>query len=561
VTDIAVATTSPVAADPRYQGGLPARALVLLLLCTCIAPLAIAQVSVDRGTNMSVDVSSDGRLAIDLLGDVWIVPGGGGEARQLTQNLQSIRRPRWSSDGSRIVYSAVSGDHQGIWIYDLGSGESRKISAESSLDLYPSWHPDGQRILYSSTAHDSGIDLWEIDLPTGLRWRISDRPGDETEAAWSADGEDLVYVHFQNGTWSLILRERSEPEEVLVRSSEKIAAPSFRPDGSLITYLQEGVTGTAINMVILSRPRLVRTYATDEQFALAPVSWLDRNRMFYSADGQIRQRLFDSWTSSPLNFRATIQPVVEPSVNRVRPTFEWLDEPTGSLAIHAFRLFDGLGDGYQYDKDILIERGRIKAVEDHRDRPGSIVVDLGDLTILPGLIDADARLPGSFGPSHGPDLLTMGITTIVARHADGARLNALWSGKETPGPRLLDAALWQTGQMPAPDRDITAAVVTSRSTGLPTGESLPNEFRAMQMAGLTPQQILRGKGVNAAGALLADPYIGRIATGAAADLIFVDGDPLTSVRDALNVVAVVRNGRFYSISGLIDRAKSAESVE
>ena len=29
----------------------------------------------------------------------------------------------------------------------------------------------------------------------------------------------------------------------------------------------------------------------------------------------------------------------------------------------------------------------------------------------------------------------------------------------------------------------------------------------------------------------------------------------------LNVVAVVRNGRFYSVSGLFDRAKRAESVD
>ena len=69
------------------------------------------------------------------------------------------------------------------------------------------------------------------------------------------------------------------------------------------------------------------------------------------------------------------------------------------------------------------------------------------------------------------------------------------------------------------------------------------------------------EGANAAGALLADPYLGRIATGAAADLILVDGDPLTTLSHALHVVAVVRNGRFYSVSGLIDRVKSVESVQ
>ena len=46
-----------------------------------------------------------------------------------------------------------------------------------------------------------------------------------------------------------------------------------------------------------------------------------------------------------------------------------------------------------------------------------------------------------------------------------------------------------------------------------------------------------------------------------ADLILVDGDPLAAVDDALKIIAVVRNGRFYSVAGLIDRAAAATSVE
>jgi imidazolonepropionase-like amidohydrolase len=67
--------------------------------------------------------------------------------------------------------------------------------------------------------------------------------------------------------------------------------------------------------------------------------------------------------------------------------------------------------------------------------------------------------------------------------------------------------------------------------------------------------------VNAAAALAVDPQLGRIATGAVADFILVDGDPLRQVDDLLHVVAVVRNGRFFSVAGLIERAASAENVE
>jgi dipeptidyl aminopeptidase/acylaminoacyl peptidase len=535
------------------------RALILLILTFSFE--ASAQITITRGANLSVDAARDGRLAIDLRGDLWIVPGGGGDARQLTRDLKSVQRPRWSPDENQLVYSAVVDGQQGIWIHELGSGEMRYLSSQTNFDLHPSWHPDGQRILYSSDVNGGGFDLWEVDIPTGLRWRISNRPGDETEGAWSADGRDLVYVNHQESRWSLILRRHSQPEEVLLTSSEKLAAPTWRPDGSLISFFRSGAAETSLEMVILSDPRLVRSYASNEQFVVSPVSWLDRHRMYYSANGQIRQRLFNSWSSSPLQFRAIIQPEVVTTVRRERPLLPWPEEPKGRLVIHASRLFDGVNAGYQHNKDIVIAGGRISAVAEHEERVGSIVIDMGDLTIIPGLIDADARLPGLLTPSHGPDLLTTGVTTIVTSHPDIQRLNALWAGKEKPGPRMLDAEKWQPGPTPRPELDVTAAVVTSRSTGLATGEALATQLRTMQIAGLTPEQTLRGMGVNAAGAMLADPYLGRIATGAAADLVFVDGDPLSNINHLLNVVAVVRNGRFYSISGLFDRAKSAESVE
>jgi hypothetical protein len=347
----------------------------------------------------------------------------------------------------------------------------------------------------------------------------------------------------------------------LLTSQEKIAAPTWRPDGSLISFFKSDANTTTLEVVILSSPRLIRSYATNEQFVVSPVSWLDRHRMYYSANGQIRQRLFNSWTSTPLQFRATIQPAVVAAVRRERPILQWPDEPKGTLVIHAARFFDGVNAGYQHDKDIVIEGGRIASVTEHVERPGSIVIDMGDLTILPGLLDADARLPGQLSASHGPDLLTMGVTTIVGSHPNLEALNSIWAGKEIPGPRMLRADQWQPGPTPRPELDVTAAIVTSRSTGLPTGEALATQFRAMQVAGLTPEQTLRGMGVNAAGAMLADPYLGRIAIGAAADLVFVDGDPLSNISHVLNVVAVVRNGRFYSVSGLFDRAKRAETVD
>jgi len=86
-------------------------------------------------------------------------------------------------------------------------------------------------------------------------------------------------------------------------------------------------------------------------------------------------------------------------------------------------------------------------------------------------------------------------------------------------------------------------------------------FLALAAAGLEGEHVLRAAGVNAATALNIGPKLGRLAPGSVADLVIVDGDPLQTPSDLAKVVGVVRNGRFYSAIGLIERAQAAVGVE
>ncbi len=548
---------------------MPIRRVTFAVLLTILStPMASADVTVTRGNNLSVSVASDGRMAIDLLGELWIVPSSGGDALQLTQDLRSAQRPRWSPDASALTFQASIEGTASILLFDIKTRTSRALTDASSTSKQPTWHPSGERIAYSAYSDQTGFDLWEVDVATGLTWRLSSAVSNELEPAWSADGRDLVYVTEHNGSWSLVLRQQGRSDEKLLSSNFPISAPSFRPDGSLITYLQASAMPVAgrntprkLNMVILSTPRLVRTLANNDSFDNSPISWLDRMRMIYSASGEIRSRHFDEWRSRNLHFRAAHTPPPAPRRNRERPVLAWPNEPSGELIIHAERLFDGLSDAYQLDVDILIRGGKVAAIDSHSVHSGGITIDMGDLAVIPGLIDADARLASGLRASHGPDILTTGVTTVVGHSNRANELSVLWTAKNIPGPRLLDASELALGLLPRPELDVTAAVATSRMVGGLSGHSLAAQIALLIEAGLSAPQTLRSLGVNAAAALQLDPYLGRIAIGASADLVFVDGDPLSDARDALNVVAVVRNGRFYSVSGLIDRAKAAENVE
>ena len=183
--------------------------LSLLALLGCVAPAA-AQLVLTEGTNLSVDVAPDGRIATDLLGGIWIVPMNGGPAEPLAKGLLPAARPRWSPGGDAIVYQARTGSQQQLWRYDFATNASVNISAGNYFDQHPDWHPDGSRVVYSSERRDTGFDIWETDLQTGLSWRLTNLPGDETEPAWSADGEDLLFVYAHDEQWSLLLRRRGK---------------------------------------------------------------------------------------------------------------------------------------------------------------------------------------------------------------------------------------------------------------------------------------------------------------------------------------------------------------
>ncbi len=639
---------------------------------------AQGQVTLTEGTNFTVDAAVDGRLAIDLLGSLWILPPSGGTAESITSGLLPVKRPRWSPDADALVYQARSSNREQLWLFRFDESAPQKISDSEYFDQHADWHPDGERLVYSSARNDSGFDIWELDLPTRLTWRLTDLAGDESEPTWSADGQDLVYVHRYDGKWSLMLRSHGEPDEALVTSETRLSAPAWRPDGSLLTFQRHGDDGLSIDMVILSEPRLERTFISGEDIFVAPVVWLDRQQLLYTANGHIRKRMFNSWTSTTVPFRATIgQPEQHKAESRPQRELPTIDEPTGQRVYRATRMFDGIGGGYRDGLDIVVDGGIITAVEGHRDRPGAIVVDLDDLTILPGFIDSYAALPTDADESLGPLLLAFGVTTIVADHADGARLNERWSQEDLPGPRVLAASsinvlqpdsvppwlltisgdltagiehrssvarwqslgvpvlaeTWQVGlgsgaalmlgaeSLPAspggmryqdmqlavgsgpvtlisglansttPDLEallnsrqariignqsialrrfadtpgLSAAsgsiMLGSKPNGLPPGVALHAEFRALAAAGLNQEQVLRAAGVNAAAGLGLGLQIGRIAVGAVADFIFVDGDPLSDINDTINVVAVVRNGRFFSTVGLIERAESVADVE
>ena len=86
-----------------------------------------------HGTWMSLDVSPDGReIAFDLLGDLYIMPIGGGEARALTTGIAWDMQPRYSPNGSEIAFTSDRGGGDNIWVMNRDGSDPRQSPRKTS---------------------------------------------------------------------------------------------------------------------------------------------------------------------------------------------------------------------------------------------------------------------------------------------------------------------------------------------------------------------------------------------------------------------------------------------
>lgn len=653
---------------PTKSGHVVA-ALLLLAQLPAQADTVIAS-----GGEFSVDVSpTDGTIAMDLMDRIWTLAANGGQAQQLVNGILPARDPRWSPDGKRILYSLRTAAGEQAWELDVAAGTKRRL-IDSPLHVQDaSWHPDGERLVFSTDRYGQGLDIWETDIPTGLMWRLTDHKGDETDPAWSANGRNLAYIRRTESDYILMLRRMGQNDVELFVSDTPLTTPSWRPDGSLITFLHEVDNRWVLKMAILSSPPLLRVLNDRDNFFETAVRWQDRMHMIYVANGQLMARGFEDRRGRAVRFQANIgQTAPRPRRAFAKRQLELINPPEDRLVIRGKRLFDGIWSRYREEFDVLIENGIVSAVEPRRDWVDTTILDLGDVTIMPGLIDAWSGLPDRLDAANGAALLSYGVTTLVSPEIDATFDATVWEGAAAPGPRLLPAAevgkgdtedansayylariqpdsdampsvarwralnipivtdSWSAGTRIGADvllggaslsvdqavdgksRDAAAYIPTllsgmadagtagisnvftsrqavalghhaaparrlsyrpalsganlliaagSRPNGLPPGLALHGELQALSAAGLTGEQVLHTAGKNAALLLGLENQIGTITPGSMADLLLISGDPLQRPGDALQIMAVVRNGRFFSLVSLLERAASSLNVE
>ena len=100
---------------------------------------------------MNLDVSPDGaEIVFDMLGDIYILPMLGGEAKALRSGMPFEVQPRFSPDGKFISFISDAGGGDNIRVMKRDGSDADQVTKEDFRLLNNAmWSADGKYLIAS----------------------------------------------------------------------------------------------------------------------------------------------------------------------------------------------------------------------------------------------------------------------------------------------------------------------------------------------------------------------------------------------------------------------------
>jgi gamma-glutamyltranspeptidase len=189
--------------------------------------------------------AGDGRLAISLRGDLWLIPPGGGDAIRVTDGPAWDRAPAWSTDGRWLVFASDRADgNLDVWRVAVDArgvaGSPERLTTSAAADDEPSPAAGGDIIFVRGSF--ASADLW-LRRADGSETRLTTEAGAELSPAVDAAGGRVAYIAVRDGTRTLRVARLDGTvlrDDVTLHEGRSAAHPSFSPDGSRIVLTVSG---------------------------------------------------------------------------------------------------------------------------------------------------------------------------------------------------------------------------------------------------------------------------------------------------------------------------------
>jgi len=153
---------------------------------------------------------------------------------------------------AKLAFVCGSGSRKEVYVSDLFGGEARRITSDGAIAMFPRWSPDGTRLLYTSWLHGAP-DIYLINLSSYQRSTFESFRGSNFSARFSPDGRRVAMILTGSGNSEIFVSDSEGHSLVRLTNSETPkSSPCWSPDGSRIVY---GAGETSPQLYVMAASR------------------------------------------------------------------------------------------------------------------------------------------------------------------------------------------------------------------------------------------------------------------------------------------------------------------
>ncbi|MFN0201099.1 MAG: amidohydrolase, partial [Bacteroidia bacterium] len=328
--------------------------------------------TVREGTWMNLDVSPDGKeVVFDLLGDIYLMPIEGGEAKCIAQGAAYEVQPRFSPDGKKIAFTSDRAGGDNIWYMDKDGKNPKQVTKEAFRLLNnPVWTKDGQYLIarkhFTNTRSLGAGEMWMYHHTGGEGIQLTKRKNDQMDAGEPCLSPDNQYLYFSedmsgggffqynkdvNGQIYAIRRYNMQTGELdyLTGGSGGACRPQVSPDGKKLAFVKRVRFQSVLYIHDLETGEEYPVFdklSRDQQetwaiFGVYPnFNWLpDSKEVMIYAQGRFYRVNTENFVSTAVTFTANVKQTIVEAINVKQEAYS--EEFSAKMIRHATTSPDG----------------------------------------------------------------------------------------------------------------------------------------------------------------------------------------------------------------------------
>ena len=133
--------------------------------------------------------------------DIYTMNADGGDVQRLTTDPEYDAGPKWSPDGSKIVFISGRDKNFDVFVMNADGSDQKNLTNSHENEVPIGWAPDGQKIIYNadSASKREFYEVWIMNADGSNRQQISSFSFKSYNVFYSSTAKKFVFTTKKDG--------------------------------------------------------------------------------------------------------------------------------------------------------------------------------------------------------------------------------------------------------------------------------------------------------------------------------------------------------------------------